>query len=77
MRREGIGVAGCSVDCYQDMYSSGSNSGSNSNDNVFSYEKKQFSLSELIASYWLNNIIPKKKISKLDRSLRGYYCSPA
>jgi len=53
MRREGIGVAGCSVDCYQDMYSSGSNSGSNSNDNVFSYEKKQFSLSELIASYWL------------------------
>jgi len=51
MRGEGIGAAGCFADCCQDIYSSSGDGGSNSDDNVFSYEKKQFSLSELIASY--------------------------
>jgi len=57
------------------------NSGGDGNDDdISSYKDKQSSLSELMTSYQLeewNNIIPKKGISKLDGSLRDYYCSPA
>jgi len=62
------------------MYGGSGNSSGNSDDDVSSYKNKQSSLSELMTSYWLeewNNIIPKKGISKLNRPLRGYCCSPA
>jgi len=53
--------------------------GGDSDDNVSLYEKEWSSLSELMTSYWLegwNDTIPKKGISKLDRPLRDYHCSP-
>ena len=53
MRGEGVGAAGCFAGCCQDIYSGSGDGGSNSDDNVSLYEEKQFSLSELIASYWL------------------------
>ena len=62
------------------MYGSGGNSGNDSDDDVSSYEEEWSSLSELIASYWLegwNDIISKKGISKLDGPLRGYHYSSA
>jgi len=78
VRDSSVGVADCSAGCCccWDIYNS---DGSSGDDDDSLYEKEQFSSSELMTNYWLeewNDIISKKGISKLDRPLRGYCCSP-